>query len=244
MAALVGRGDPCLGSDMRWRVILVSIFVLGCFVLWTEPGYGVSKPHVISFGKWMSVQFLRDSGVAESAEAIKIRALFVDGKIREYVMGIPHEVTDRLFVARRVFRVNDSMPEEATVHWQWQPGGWLMVDRLTGHISAVSLPEFDALYSAARWYRDYVAYCGVSDDGKKTFAMVVQMGRRKPVLKKQISGGLPEEGGADAICDAPTWQRGPVRVSFAPEQGEKMTFSIRGRAVDLVSEAGEDDEEK
>ena len=44
-----------------------------------------------------------------------------------------------------------------------------MVDRLTGHVSAISLPEFDSYYSPASWYRDYVAYCCVSDDGKKLF---------------------------------------------------------------------------
>lgn len=29
--------------------------------------------------------------------------------------------------------------------------------------------EFDSTYSAASWYRDYVAYCGVSDDGRENF---------------------------------------------------------------------------
>ena len=51
------------------------------------------------------------------------------------------------------------------------------------------LPEFDSFYSAASWYRDYVAYCGVGDDGKKTYAMVAQISRRKPVLKKESTEG-------------------------------------------------------
>jgi hypothetical protein len=55
-----------------------------------------------------------------------------------------------------------------------------------GHISAIALPEFDPYYSVASWYRDYAAYCGVSDDGKKIFAIVFQVGRRKPVLKKPL----------------------------------------------------------
>ncbi len=67
---------------------------------------------------------------------LKVRALVVDGRVKEYVMGAPHEVTDRLFVVRRVFRVNDSLPEDAAPRWQWQRGGWLLVDRLTGRISA------------------------------------------------------------------------------------------------------------
>jgi len=48
----------------------------------------------------------------------------------------------------------------------------------------VNLPDFDAVYSAATWYRDYVAYCGVSDDGTKRFDMVAELNRKKPVLKK------------------------------------------------------------
>jgi len=48
-------------------------------------------------------------------------------------------------------------------------------------------PEFGSYYSVASWYRDYVAYCGVSDDGKKLYAVVFQVGRRKPVLKKPLA---------------------------------------------------------
>jgi hypothetical protein len=48
----------------------------------------------------------------------------------------------------------------------------LLVDRMTGHISAINLPEFDSCYSVASWYSDYVAYCGVSDDGKTLYAVV------------------------------------------------------------------------
>jgi hypothetical protein len=97
--------------------------------------------------------------------ALKIRPLIVDGRIKEYVMGLSHEVTDRLFVVRRVFRMNDSLPQDSDVRWQWQRGGWLVVDRLTGRISPVVLAEFDASNSAASWYRDYVAYCGIADCG-------------------------------------------------------------------------------
>jgi hypothetical protein len=114
---------------------------------------------------------------------LKIRALVIDGRVKEYAVGAPHEVTERLFVVRRAFRVNDSFPQDPAPRWQWERGGWLLVDRLTGHVSPINLPEFDVLYSSASWYRDYVAYCGVSDDGKKTYAMVAQISRRKPVLK-------------------------------------------------------------
>jgi hypothetical protein len=168
----------------------------------------------------------------------------VDGRVKEFALGSPHEVTDRLFVVRRVFRVNDSLPEDSGgPRWQWQRGGWLIVDRLTGRISPINLPEFDPFYSAASWFRDYVAYCGVSDDGKKTYAIVAQLNRRKPILKKALSNdGPPENAAPDSACPLPSWQRRPMRVSFEPGGSAKQMFAIRGHVVDLVSDADEEDE--
>jgi hypothetical protein len=212
-------------------------------VLLTTAAGAVTKVHVITFGKWTSAQWFSGSAADDKPVIIKIRALAVDGRVKEYVLGAPHEVTDRLFVVRRAFRVNDSLPEDSGPRWQWQRGGWLLVDRLTGRISAINLPEFDAYYSAASWFRDYVAYCGISDDGKKTYAMVAQLSRRKPVLKKELSNdGVPEDAAPDSACPLPSWQRRPVRVSFEPASGAKQIFAIRGHVVDLVNDAEEEEE--
>jgi hypothetical protein len=223
----------------------VSFRVVGCF-LWllliSPMADAAPKVHVINFGKWTVVQWF--PGSAESSVPLKIRALVIDGRVKEYILGSPHEVTDRLFVVRRVFRLNDSLPEDSLPRWQWQRGGWLLVDRLTGHVSTVNLPEFDVLYSPSVWYRDYVAYCGVNDDGKKTYEIVAQLSRRKPVLKKPLSEGVPDDAMPDSACPAPDWQRAPVRVSFQSATGEKQTFAIRGHVVDLVNDAEEEDEAK
>ena len=61
---------------------------------------------------------------------LKIRPLLVDGRVKEYVAGPSHEVTDRLFVVRRVFRLNDNLPDDPAPRWQWQRGGWMLVDRV------------------------------------------------------------------------------------------------------------------
>ena len=175
------------------------------------------------------------------ASATKVRALIVDGRAKEYVVGMPHEITERLFVMRWVFRINDSLPEESAAHWQWERGGWLLIDRVTGRVSAINLPAFDPYLSAASWYRDYVAYCGVSDDGKKAYAVVAQVSRRKHVLKKALPEIAKNDAESGPICPAPVWQRNPVRVSFTPPGAEKQTFAVRGTAVDLVSD--EDEEE-
>jgi len=176
-----------------------------------------------------------------------VRPLLVDAHVKEFTLGPAHDVTDRIFVVRRAFRVNDSLPQESAQppHWQWQRGGWLLVDRITGRISPINLPDFDALYSAVSWYRDYSAYCGVSEDGKKVYAVVAQITRRKPVLKKLLDNqSIPENATADSPCPTPTWQRSPARVTFEPTDAGKQTFAIRGHTVDLIIESEEPENEE
>ncbi len=89
------------------------------------------------------------SGAAPGEDALKIRALLVDGVLKEWTTGDMHDVTDRSFVVRRVIRLNDSLPSDAArkpapaskaSHWVWQRGPWLLVDRATGHVTALICP--------------------------------------------------------------------------------------------------------
>jgi hypothetical protein len=163
--------------------ITLSLFII---VIQATTAVAASKPHIITFGKWASVQSFPEAGAADDKPfALKVRPLLVDARVKEFTLGPAHDVTDRLFVVRRAFRVNDSLPQEpaSPPHWQWQRGGWLLVDRVTARIAPVNLPEFDAVYSVVSWYRDYAAYCGISDDSKQIYAVVVQINRRKPVVK-------------------------------------------------------------
>jgi hypothetical protein len=222
----------------------VSIFLLA---LLSTVAYGAAaKQHAISFGKPLSVKLFVGPSEDKTLD-IKVRALSVDSKIKEFTTGEAHDVTDRMFVVRRAFRVNNNLPveEDAPVgqrkmpKWLWQRGGWLLVDRLTGRVSQVNLPEFDPFYSEATWFRDYVAYCGLSDNAEKLFAIVTQLGRKKPVLRREIGtasqGDLP-----DADCAAPTWEREPVRVTFLPKKTDKLSFTVRGHAADVAPGSDED----
>jgi hypothetical protein len=224
------------------RVLRTQLaYVVICAMLLSAVAGAATKVHVIAFGKWTSAQWF-PTGVEEKPLILKIRPLLVDGRVKEYVAGSSHEVTDRLFVVRRAFRLNDNLPDDPAPRWQWQRGGWLLVDRVTGRVSPINLPEFDPFYSAGSWYRDYVAYCGVSDDGKKTYAIVAQLSRRKPVLKKPLANeGVAEDAEPDSACPAPSWQRAPVRVTFEAGGDAKQTFSIRGHVVDLVNDAEEEE---
>lgn len=154
-----------------------------------------------------------------------MRPLFIDGRLREYTSGVLHEVTNQTFVIRRARRINDSLPDEIgqRPRWVWQLDSWLSVDRLTGHITQLRLPEFDPDSSRINWYRDYAAYCGSSDDGSRSYMVIFQLGARKPILKKEFSGPL---------CAPPQWQRDPARVTFEAG-GEKNKFLVRSRNAEL-----------
>lgn len=195
------------------------------------------KQHVIVLGKWNSAQW--NVGTAEDRPLpLKVRALYVDDRLREFTLGEPHDVTDRLFVVRRAFRLNDQLPADRKPRWRWERGGWLMVDRFSGRITPLNLPLFDSFHTSAAWFRDYTGYCGVSEDGEKLYAMVAQLGRKKPIVKQEI-GATIQGDMPDAQCDTPEWQRAPVRVTFRPHAGPSVTFTVRGHVADLLSDSDE-----
>jgi hypothetical protein len=193
-----------------------------------------AKPHVIVFGKPMTVKFFVGPQEKNTVD-MKIRPLYVDNHLKEFTTGEPHDVTDKLFVVRQVYRLNDRLPDEPKKEpaFLWQRGGWLLVDRTTGRVSPVALPDFDPFYSAASWYRDYVAYCGLSTDGDKLYAIVARLKVKKPIVRQRMgeahTGDMPE-----SVCEAPTWERQPPRVTFAPKGGQKITFTIRGTVAELA----------
>lgn len=47
----------------------------------------------------------------------------------------------------------------------------------------------------------------------------------------------------DSECPAPAWQRRPTRVTFEPEENQKLTFSVKGHSVVVVMDADEEDGE-
>lgn len=190
-------------------------------------GRSLAAEHSVQLGKWRVVTVVSDSG---EVRHFQTRSLIVDGRVKEYTAGPAHDVTDRLFVIQRVHRVNDSLPKDPPApQWIWRLDGWISVDRSTGHVTAINLPEFEPEVSAATWYRDFAAYCGASEDGKNVM-VVVQLGKKKPVLRKEFDGPL---------CAAPNWERSPSRVSFVVA-GEKSVFTIRPHAAGLLSESSEE----
>ncbi len=197
--------------------MFTRILLLVSLTLLARPALA-AKEHAISFGKVFSVKLFIGPG-EDRTVPITVRALLVDGNIKEFTTGAAHPVTDRLFVVRRAFRLNNNLPgESGPRRWVWQRGEWLLVDRATGHITHLKLAYFDPFYSQATWFRDYAAYCGLSDSGTKIYGMVVQLGSNKPVLRQEL-GEASQGDEPDADCAPPTWEKSPARVTFLPKRG-------------------------
>ncbi len=71
------------------------------------------KTHSVILGAVKSVPYSKagdPAGAAAGEDTLKIRALLVDGVLKEWTTGDAHDVTDRSFVVRRVIRLNDALP--------------------------------------------------------------------------------------------------------------------------------------
>ncbi len=222
---------------------LIAASAIACLVPALATG-AFARQHTVTYGPWMHVK-LFIGPEEDKVQDMKVRSLNVDGHIKEFVSGDVHDVTDTTFVIRRAYRLNDALPEDRSVkpEWRWQHGGWLVVDRGTGRVSQLNLPEFDPFYSIASWYRDYVAYCGVSVGNNKLYAVVYQLGYRKPVIRENIGSANTQEL-PDTVCAEPVWQKQPPRVTFQPVGGKPLSFAIQGHASEVEPPPGPEDEKE
>ena len=230
--------NPCARANSCGYVARMKTILFACsLVLICVQADAAAKRHLVALGRWSVVTRLSDED-GSKLEDIKVRPLFVDGQIKEYTVGPAHDVTERVFVVRRIFRLNDALPQESgPIRWRWEPGGWVVVNRLSGKVQTITLPGFDPDSSTVSWYRDYAAYCGVAGEAKKSLAMIVQLGRRRPLLSKAI------ENVANG-CNAPQWQRNPPRATFETGGGQKFTFAVGSQSADLVNETAENASEE
>lgn len=201
-----------------------------------------AKPHSVALG---AVRHEAYSAQGDPAGALKdethldVRPLVVDGRVKEWTTGEAHLVTDRSFTVRRAVRLNDSLPSDKTEHWVWQRGPWLLVDRTTGKVTALHLPEFDPGVSQVVWFRDYAAYCGLTSTHKQLLALVAQIAARRPLLRKKL-GAWNEAAAVSPACAPPVWQREPLQVSFQPTGATApVSFALVGASAVLVEDDGD-----
>ncbi len=205
------------------------------------------KAHTVVLGAVKSVHYSREgdpAGNSAGDDMLKVRALLVDGMLKEWTTGDAHDVTDRSFVVRRAIRLNDSLPGDkpaAADKWVWQRGPWLLVDRVTGRVTALKLPDYDPGVSQVEWFRDYGAYCGLTPSGKSLYAVVAQIAAHRPVLAKKLSA-WDVENHPDPACAPAEWQREPMRVAFHPAGRDAVSFGVVPGSAVLVEDTEDDAE--
>jgi hypothetical protein len=220
------------------------------------------KAHTVVLGAVRHVPYSKagdPASAAASETVLDIRALLVDGVLKEWTTGDAHDVTDRSFVVRRVLRLNDALPtdkpggegksgdkagdraRERASQWVWQRGPWLLVDRAAGHVTALRLPDYDPGVSQVSWFRDYAAYCGITASGKSLYAVVAQIAARKPVLAKKLAA-FDLDNHPEPVCAPPDWQREPLRIAFHPAGTNAISYDIVPGSALLVEDTGDEDE--
>ena len=234
---------------MQVRKSFASTVVILAFAISLLPVSNAAprKVHVVALGAVRRAPYSKTgdpAGAAPGEDSLKIRPLVVDGNIKEWTTSEVHDVTDRSFVVRRVMRLNDSLPADkpdqksasAASRWVWQRGPWLLVDRTTGHITALKLPDYDPSVSKVAWFRDYAAYCGLTSSGKSLYAVVAQIAARKPVLARKVSAFDPATH-VEPPCATTEWQREPLRATFHPAGKDAVSFDIVPGSAVLVEDS-------
>lgn len=205
-----------------------------------------AKVHSVALGAWRKVPYTPPSAsqstTDDKAATLRVRPLVIDGQVRDWTAGEIHEITDRTFVVRRAVKLNDALPDEAGAHWRWVLGPWLLADRTTAHISVVHLPDFDPAVSQIVWFRDYAAYCGVNSTGKHLYAVVAQLGVRRPLVARPLAKWTADDHPTPA-CAPAIWQRQPLQVVFHPTNGDALSYQIFGLASALVEDGETPDEQ-
>lgn len=225
-------------------VVAVTMLTMASLYLESPAQAAPRKGHTVVFGAARHVPYSKagdPAGAATGEDTLKIRALLVDSVLKEWTTGDAHDVTDRSFAVRRVIRINDMLPGDKSSHWVWQRGPWLLVDRVTGRVAALKLPDYDPGVSQVSWFRDYGAYCGVTPTGKSLFAVVAQLAVRKPVLSKKLAAFDPRDH-SDPACSQAEWQREPLRITFHPTGKDAVSYDIVPGSAVLVEDSADDAE--
>jgi len=193
------------------------------------------KTHTVALGALKRVPYSKagdPAGAASGENELKIRALYVDGVLKEWTTGDAHDVTDRSFVVRRAIHLNDALPTDKPLAvdkqelWVWQRGPWLLVDRLTGRVTALHLPDYDPGVSQVSWFRDYAAYCGLTPSGKSLYAVVAQIAARKPALAQKLAAF----DAVDQSARRPSGSASRFGLPFIPRAGmQSASVSFRVR---------------
>lgn len=230
-------GPVCRTCKTAAILVALALVTIG-------PINALRKPHVVGLGGNKRVAYSAIGDPAGTAmketpspeKSLVIRPLILDGQVKEWTTGDAHDITDRSFTVRRALHINDALPNDKIQRWVWQRGPWLLIDRSSGRVTALHLPDYDPVISEVIWFRDYAAYCGLSTTVKPAlFAIVAQVGARKAVLSKKLSTWVADDH-PEIACAATGWQRDPLRVTFKPTKMDELSFDLVGVSAVLVED--------
>ena len=207
-----------------------------------ELGFSASKPHTVALGAARREPYSAQgdpAGIRKGETDLRVRPLVVDGKVKEWTTGDAHEVTERSFAVRRAIRLNDALPADRAPRWVWQRGPWILIDRSSGKVTALHLPDFDPAVSDVIWFRDFAAYCGLNTSGKQLLAVVAQVAARRPLLARKLTPWDLADHPSPA-CAPPIWQRDPLKVTFQPTGAAVASFDLVGASAVLVEDDDSD----
>jgi hypothetical protein len=229
---------------------LASVFLLGASC---PVSAAPTKSHSVGLGAVRKVPYSvagDPAGAHPDEKELRVRPLVVDAKVKEWTTGEAHDVTDRSFVVRRAIRLNDALPtddksspadrstdrsNDRSGHWVWQRGPWLLVDRVSGKVTALHLADYDPAVSEVVWFRDYAAYCGLNAGGKQLYAVVSQIAAHKPLLARKLGAWDPADHPSPA-CAPAVWQRNPLKIAFQATGGQPVSFDVVGLSAVLVED--------
>jgi hypothetical protein len=226
----------------RVRPILYVAFFAVLLAAVSAAHAAARKPPTVYLGAIKHVPYSRQgdpAGAAAGETSLPIRGLLINGALKEWTTGDAHDVTDRSFVVRRALRLNNSLPGDKQEQWVWQRGPWLLVDRASGRLTALKLPDYDPAVSRVAWFRDYAAYCGVTASGKSLYAVVAQLTVRKPALSKKLAAFNAEDR-PDPACAPPQWQRDPLRITFHPTGRDAVSYDLAPASAVLVEDSADE----
>lgn len=227
-----------LAISLRIALLLLALAGMICAAM-AAP----AKSHTVGLGAVRKVPYSAagdPAGAHDEETELRIRPLVVDGKVKEWTTGAPHDVTDRSFAVRRAVRLNDALPTDKAEHWVWQRGPWLLIDRATGKVTALHLADFDPAVSNVVWFRDYAAYCGLNATRKQLFGVVTQIAARRPLLARKL-GPWDAANHPSPACEPAVWQRIPLRIAFQPTGGQPASFDLIGLSAVLVEDGDSTD---
>ncbi len=222
----------------RRTALLLSLLILAPPLM-----RAAAKAHVVGLGVAQREPYSAEgdpAGAKPGETALKVRPLVVDGKVKEWTTGEAHDVTERSFAVRRAVRLNDALPTDKAPRWVWQRGPWLLVDRASGKVAALHLPDFDPAVSEVVWFRDDAAYCGVNPAGKQLLAVVAQVEARRPLLAKKL-GVWDAADHPSPVCAPAVWQRDPLKVTFQTGTAEAVSYDLVGASAVLVEDGDDTD---